>query len=138
MRSHWFRGKRSGEPVRRPTRIRSSVGGRLYLLMGCQTAIAAYLVFAALRTIAEIHGDNRRTYEFQLQSISAIGDAMEEAALLNNGAKSPSLEAFIQRYHMEWETESASSPAAVRFRNELLQAGERDLPKRESEILKNL
>jgi signal transduction histidine kinase len=106
--------------------------------MGFQTAIAAYLVLAALRTIAEINGDSRRSYDFQLQSIAAIGDAMEEAALLKNGSKSPSLEAFVQRYHVEWETASASSPAAVRFRNELLRAGERDLPKRESEIVMDL
>jgi len=106
--------------------------------MGVQTAIAAYVVFAALRTIAEINGDSQRSYDFQLQSIAAIGDAMHEASLLKDGFKSPSLEAFVQRYHTEWETASAISPPAVRFRDELLRAGERNLPKRESEILMDL
>jgi signal transduction histidine kinase len=118
--------------------IRASVGARLYLLMGFQTAIVAYLVLTALRTIAAIGSDSRESHEFQLQSIAAIGSAMEEAAVLKNGATSPSLEAFLHRYHTDWETAAASSHAAVRFRNELYRAGELSLAKRETEILLEL
>ena len=135
--SNWFRFRPDG-PVRRSPSIRSSVGGRLYLLMGFQTAIAAYLVFTALRTIAGIGSDSRRSSEFQLQSIAAIGDAIENAAVLKDGTKSPSLEAFVHRYQTSWETASASSPAAVRFRNELLSRGEVSLTQHESEILRTL
>jgi signal transduction histidine kinase len=106
--------------------------------MGLQTAIAGYLVLTALRTIAGVGSDSRRSYEFQLESISAIGNALEDAALLKDGAKSPSLEVFVRRYHTDWETASSTSPAAVRFRNELLRSGEARLTQHESEILRNL
>ena len=106
--------------------------------MGFQTAIAAYLVLTALRTIAGIGSDSRRSSEFQLESIAAIGDAIENAAVLKDGTKSPSLEAFVHRYQTSWETASANSPAAVRFRDELLSRGEVSLTQHESEILRTL
>src|SRR5215510_1146621 len=100
-----------------------SVGRRLRLLVACQTAIAITLVVAGVRTISRMATDYRHMYEFQFQSIYALRKAIEEAVGLADGARSAPLEAFYRRYRTEWEVASGSTVDAIRFRNDLSEAG---------------
>jgi signal transduction histidine kinase len=117
---------------------RASVGGRLALLLACQTALAALLVLLALRSIYGIASDARHMYEFQLRSIADIGDALETAATLPEGQRSDTLDGFYERYRREWETAGGTSPNAIRFRADLARAGEVQLPALEAETLADL
>jgi len=82
--------------------------------------------------------DYRHMYEFQLQSIYALRKAIEEAAGLADGTRSAPLEAFYRRYRTDWEVASGSTVDAIRFRNDLSEAGESMLPRQESELLAKL
>ncbi len=118
--------------------FRTSVGHRLFLLVACQTAIAALLVLTAMRATSQLRSHYRHMYDFQLRSIAATADAMKEAATLETGARSAKLEAFYRRYKADWETASGTTPDAIRFRKDLMDAGESDMARLESEVLADL
>jgi len=82
--------------------------------------------------------DYRHMYEFQFKSIYSVRKAMEEAAGLEDGARSGMLDTFYQRYRAKWEVASGSTVDAVRFREDLSRAGENTLPRQESELLTKL
>ncbi|HYR84208.1 MAG TPA: HAMP domain-containing sensor histidine kinase [Terriglobia bacterium] len=111
------------------------MGHRLFLLVGCQTAIAAVLVLTAMWNSSQVAGHYRHMYEFQLEGIAATADAMKAATKLEPGSRSLDLEAFYRRYRAHWETASGSTPDAIRFRQDLLRGGESELPRLESEVL---
>src|SRR5262249_13784074 len=92
--SSWCRDAPSMRELARTARNGASVGRRLFLLVGCQTAIAAILVLTALRTIFAIADDYRHMYEFQFKSVYAVRKAVEKAVGLQSGFQSDELEAF--------------------------------------------
>ena len=115
-----------------------SVGNRLLVLVGCQTAMAILMVVTAVRAFSSAAADYRHMYGFQVSSIVAIGLAMEEAASLKAGIRSTELEDFYHRYRMEWETASGTTPEAIRFRKDLLKIGETGLPQMETKVVMDL
>src|SRR6267143_1101661 len=117
---------------------RTSVGHRLFLLVACQTAIALVLVLIAVRVITRISDNYRHMYNFQFKSVAAIGLALEEAVTLQPGSRSAGLDEFYRRYRMEWETATGTTPDAIRFRKDLLDAGMLDLPRHETKVLEDL
>src|SRR5690242_9151759 len=119
-------------------KVPASVGYRLFLLVACQTAIAAILVAIALRATSTMADDYRHMYEFQLQSIYAIHRATEAAANLQPGGWSPALETFYHRYRTKWAVASGNTADAIRVRNHLLAVGESALTSRETELLTDL
>jgi len=136
--------------------LKTSVGRRLLTLVSCQTAIAALLIFTAVQALSSVVTDKRQTYRFQVQSITEIGTAMEVAARLESliadesfGASSPTrpaeglslleqLDNFEARYRIHWEVVRGNTPDAVRFRTELLEAGDLGLLEKEARTLKDL
>jgi signal transduction histidine kinase len=122
----------------RAVRERASVGRRLFLLVGCQTAIAAILVLTALHTIFAVADDYRHMYDFQFKSIYVVRQAMEKAVGLQSGFQSPELDAFYQDYRINWQVASGNTPDAVRFRKGLSQAAESTLLAQESDLLADL
>jgi signal transduction histidine kinase len=119
-------------------RYSKSVSYRLFLLVACQTAIAALLVGIALRKTAVMAADYRYMYEFQLQSIYAIHRAINEAERLPQGFRSPQLEEFYHRYRTEWEVATGTTPDAIRFRKDLLSAAQFTLPRQENDLMADL
>jgi signal transduction histidine kinase len=115
-----------------------SVGRRLFVLVACQTTIALALVLLGVHAISRAADDYRHMYNFQFKSVAAIGDVMEEAATLRPGSKSPALDAFYRRYHTEWEKATGTTPDAIQFRNELLEAGATAQMQSETEALADL
>jgi signal transduction histidine kinase len=122
----------------RAVRDGASVGRRLFLLVGCQTAIAAILALIALRTIFAIADDYRHMYEFQFKSIYAVRQAIEKAVALQSGFPSAELDTFYRDYRANWEVASGSTPDAIRFRKDLSRAGEAGLLGHESSLLMDL
>jgi len=116
----------------------ASVGRRLFVLVACQTAIALALVLIGVHAISRVADDYRHMYNFQFKSVAAIGELMEEAARLRPGSKSPALDAFYRRYRAEWETATGTTPDAIQFRNELLEAGASAQMQSETEALDDL
>src|SRR5262249_26795200 len=82
--------------------------------------------------------DYSHMLNFQIRSVAAVRDALDQAHMLPNGVRSPELEAFYQRYRTEWETASGTTPDAIHFRNDLADAGVTELPRRETEVLERL
>ena len=132
-----------------------SVGHRLALLVAFQTAIAAVLVFTALRTMAAVAADARYMYQFQYRGVGEIGKAMEIAARLQSFFATESfevrydmplaisdvvaqLEAFDKRYRAEWETAHGTTPDATRFRKDLFETGDQNVLETESKALADL
>jgi signal transduction histidine kinase len=100
--------------------------------------IALVLVVFGIQTISRATADYRHMYNFQFKSVAAIGDVMQEAATLKTGSKSSALDAFYHRYRAEWETASGTTPDAVQFRKELLDAGATTLMRSETQVLDDL
>src|SRR5262245_41872845 len=153
-KSHEFFGRNRAKRFKMT--LKTSVGRRLLTLVSCQTAIAALLIFTAVQALSSVVADKRQTYRFQVQSITEIGTAMEVAAKLESliagesfGASSPTrpeeglslleqLDDFEARYRTHWEVVRGNTPDAVRFRAELLEAGDLGLLEKEARTLKDL
>src|SRR5262245_6367311 len=116
-------------------KFRTSVGKSLILLVSCHAVVVVFIVVVALLTMDGIALDSRRMYEFQLQCIAAIGEAIHQASTLEDGVASAPLAEFVKQYESQWEVASGVTPEAVRFRRILLDIGETDLPERESKAL---
>ncbi len=82
--------------------------------------------------------DYRHLHEFQLQSIYAVRKAMEHAAGLTSGSRYDELNDFYRQYRTRWEVASGLTSDAIRFRKDLLKAGETALPQQEAELLADL
>ena len=117
---------------------RTSVGHRLILLIAFQALIALLLVLMGVRTISRLSTDYRHMYNFQFQSVAAIGLALEEAVTMQGGARSAALDAFYERYRTEWETAGGSTIEAIEFRKDLADAGMTDLTRQETDVLEDL
>jgi len=118
--------------------FRPSVGHRLFLLVACQTIIAAILVLTASGAISIMSADYRHMYEFQLKSLYEIRKAMEKAQKNESGFPSAPLESFYQEYRSRWEVASGKTFDAIRFRKDLAELGESTLAARETEIVSRL
>jgi signal transduction histidine kinase len=91
-----------------------------------------------MRTTSLIAAHYRHMYDFQLQALAGIAGAMEQAANMQDGSPPPELEAFYRRYREEWETASAITPDAIRFREDLLRAGPSRLMPTETDAIADL
>jgi signal transduction histidine kinase len=114
------------------------VGYRLFLLVGCQTVIAAILVLTASGALSLMADDYRHMYEFQLQSISAIRRAMEKAESARDSFPTSELEPFYKDYRTRWEVASGNTYDAIRFRKDLVELQQTGLASRENEVLGRL
>lgn len=133
-----------------------SVGRRLTRLVILQMIIVAVLAFIAIHGIRSVATDAEQMYRFQLLSIADIGTALERAAELQSLLRQRTLRlstevtaeaipellyqlhAFYQRYANQWEVAQASSPNALTFRSDVIQAGESRLFDRERDTLDQL
>jgi signal transduction histidine kinase len=114
------------------------VDHRLFFLVGCETVILILLVLIAVRTLSNAFADYEHMYTFQFQSVAAIGEAIQNALTMREGVPSEQLDEFYERYRKEWETASGTTPDAIRFRNDLRDAGATELPRQETEVLDDL
>jgi signal transduction histidine kinase len=110
----------------------------LFLLVGCQTAIAVLLVLTAVRATSTIAGHYRHMYDFQAQALAAIAAALQQATMMGPQSDMSGLQAFYERYREDWETASSTTPDAIRFRRDLETAKEWSLVQAETEAVRDL
>jgi signal transduction histidine kinase len=126
------------------------------LLVVSQTAIAALLIFLALRALGTISDEVRYIYEFQLRSIADIGATTKDATDLRrlitddrayiDAASDAStisvlvgrINAFGDRYRTLWQAANGNTADAVRFRDDLMRTGNEGILQKEARSLMDL